>query len=92
MIDRTKVLGMVTTALHDILAERGVMIRSNAQFVMTDRRRAIVATIRDAVPDTLRSAGVTQLAEQLTADSEVALRVAAAAGSPPPPTRPQIMG
>lgn len=87
-----KVVGVITTALRDILAERGTMIRTNADFVMSDRRRAIVAAIRDAVPLGLRSDGVPTLAAKLAGDSTLALRVVAAAGPPPSPDRPLIFG
>ena len=89
---RPRLIGIVTTALHDLLAERGVMLRTNATHVMDDTRRAILAAIRDEVPRGLRPGGVPQLAAKIAADARLAGRVAAAASPPPSASTPMIGG
>lgn len=81
--DRQKLLAVVSTGLHDLLAERGVTIRSNARFVMNDSRREVVALLRDLAPGTLRTDGVpalaTRLATRIEGDRFLAERIVAAA-------------
>lgn len=81
--DRQKLLVVVSTGLHDLLAERGVTIRSNASSVMNDSRREVVAVLRELAPGTLRTDGVPALASALATrigrDKYLAERIVAAA-------------
>jgi len=82
--DRKQLLAVVSRGLHDLLAERGVMIRSNDRFAMSDARRGVVAVLRDLVPSSLRTSGVpalaSSLADRIERDKPLADRIAAAAG------------
>ena len=72
--DRNRLLAVVSRGLHDLLAERGAVIRTDTRFVMSDARLGVVAVLRDLVLSGLRTSGVPALAPAL------ADRIEAAAG------------
>ena len=82
--DRNRLLAVVSRGLHDLLAERGAVIRTNDQTVLTDTRREVVAVLRDLVSSGLRTSGVPalapSLADRIEQDKSLADRIEAAAG------------
>ena len=82
--DRNRLLAVVSRGLHDLLAERGAVIRTDDRFVMTGTRRKVVNVLRSLAPPRLRTSGVpalaSSLADRIEQDKSLADRIEAAAG------------
>lgn len=82
--DRNRLLAVVSRGLHDLLAERGAVIRTDTRFVMSDARLGVVAVLRGIAPAGLRTSGVPALApalaDRIEKDKSLADRIEAAAG------------